>query len=196
MIKHILVATSVLVFTLGTTTSGHAQEVLRGSGGSIQTELIASIIINENSSMSREWIVVNDSDIPVKFTQPHGVTTVYEQDRSRGDYRYLANFSVETSEDIAAFEVRFLTFDLWGNHLKNLSTTEIADVEAGTTIDLESKWRILSENEVAEFYATIGYVAQVRTADGRVLKADPTTVLEEAKQFSDKFSESDLATTE
>lgn len=90
---------------------------------------------------------------------------------------------------------RFLTFDIWGDHSRNLSATDIADMDAGSTKKFDGKWNIYSENEVTEYYASIAYIAQVRTKSGRVIKADPKVVLEEARKFSKKFAEGDLEPT-
>ena len=51
------------------------------------------------------------------------------------------------------------------------------------------------ENTAREFYASIAYIAQVRTKDGRVLKANTEAIIQEARKFSEKFSVSDLENT-
>ena len=74
---------------------------------------------------------------------------------------------------------------------RTLSTTEIADIGAGEK-KLEGVWRMLSENECSEHYASIAYVSRVRTQAGRVHAGDTSKVLEEARKFSEKFAETDL----
>jgi hypothetical protein len=50
----------------------------------------------------------------------------------------------------------------------------------------------VSENEMSEHYASIAYIARVRTADGRVIEADPAAAVAEARKFSKKFTPLDL----
>jgi hypothetical protein len=67
----------------------------------------------------------------------------------------------------------------------------VADLQPGSH-SLNGSWRILSENEASEFYASIAYVAVVRTKTGRIVTADTAPVIEEARKFSSKFSAQDL----
>lgn len=124
--------------------------------------------------------------VPVDLLGTVGVSTIYERDSISGNFRYAAIFSVQLAEPISALEVRFLLFDVWGNHIRTLSLTEVADISS--TKSIEGKWNLFSENEAEEYYASIAYVARVRTRAGKVFEADPTPVIEEAKRFSKKFS--------
>ena len=131
--------------------------------------------------------------MPADILETVGVTTVYERERtSSGDYRYKASFKVHASEPLTAIQVRFLTFDIWGNHVRNLEFHEIADIAAGEDASLSGTWSVYSENEVSEHYASIGYISRVRTKDGRVVEADTTPIVEEAKKFTRKFTAADL----
>ena len=53
-------------------------------------------------------------------------------------------------------------------------------------------WNLHSENEACEHYASIAYVARVRTQNGTVLRADNVLVIEEARKFSSKFDDRGL----
>jgi hypothetical protein len=171
-----------------------ADSVTKESGGSIRTDLGYDIVLNKESSLTREWITVHDSSIPADIFGTAGVQTIYEAGRkyANGSYKYTTKFSITSSENLSALEIRFLTFDIWGDHVRNLSITEIMDITAGVVKKIDGKWNVYSENEVAEYYASIAYIAQVRTASGQVIKADPKTVLEEARKFTKKFTEIDL----
>lgn len=57
---------------------------------------------------------------------------------------------------------------------------------------VDAAWNLFSENEASEFYASIAYIAKVRTKAGRILASDTAPVLEEARKFSSKFSAEDL----
>ena len=171
-----------------------AQSVTKESGGSIKTELAYGIVLNKESSLTREWITVHDSSLPADISGTVGVKTIYESGErySSGSYKYSAEYTITTKEALSAVEVRFLTFDIWGDHSRNLSATDIIDMDAGGTKKFDGKWNVYSENEVSEYYASIAYIAQVRTKSGRVIKADPKVVLEQARKFSKKFVEGDL----
>ncbi|KPN77161.1 hypothetical protein AEA42_09695 [Shewanella sp. Sh95] len=176
------------VLLLSASSSFAAQQVTKSAGGTIKTELGYGIVLNKESSLTREWITIHDDSLPVDIVGTTGVSTSY-QDRN---YQYVAEYSIKTKEDISAIEIRFLIFDIWGNHVTNLSATDIEDTKAEVTKTTSSKWNEYSENRVSEYYASIAYISQVRTADGRVIKANPETVLIEARKFSEKFSKSDL----
>jgi len=171
-----------------------AATITKASGGSIKTKLSRNIIINDNSSLMREWITINDDSLPVVISDTVGVKTIYKEGSgySSGDYQYVSEYSVSAKEAVSAIEIRFITFDIWGNYSRNLSSTEIVDMAVGTSKKFNPSWSVFSENEVSEFYASIAYIAQVRTQSGKVIKADPSVILAEAKKFSTKFSEDDL----
>ncbi len=170
------------------TVSSQEITVTRASGGSVQINLGYGIILNEGSSLEREWVTIHDPSLPLELIGTIGVVTDY-----RDGYVYRADFDVRATEALSAIEIRFLTFDLWGEHVKTLSETEIVDFEAGEIVELSPRWNLFSENECSEHYASIAYVARVRTSTGQVLYADPTVVIEEARRFSDAFTSEDLS---
>lgn len=96
---------------------------------------------------------------------------------------------------MTAIHVTFLLFDLWGEHLTSLGFTEILDLKAGQKAPFSAQWNLHSEHDCSAYYASIAYVSRVRTADGRVLRADTAAVLKEARRFSEKFSEEKLTET-
>ena len=171
--------------------------ILRQNGGSIQTVLGHGIRLNKESSLEREFITVIDPKLPAGLTACCGVRTVYEReaDYTAAQYLYRAAYSLRTLQDIAAFEVRFLLFNIWGRHVQTLSATEIADVPANGIRECDSKWLLFDENEACEHYASIAYTAVVRTSTGQVFESDSSPVLDEAQKFSSKFSNSDLEPT-
>lgn len=191
-IQTLLLACLVLIGVASAEDSGIT--VIRGPGGSIQTELGYGIVLNKDSTLEREWIVINDVAVPVQFAgNAVGLTTIYSSnDRA---YRYKADFTVRVKEPISALEVRFIAFDIWGNHVRNFVITEIADLQPGTN-EISGTWRAPSENEVSEFYASIAYVARVRTSNGQVIEANEEPVIMEAQRFSESFTNTDLSLNE
>jgi hypothetical protein len=132
--------------------------------------------------------------MPAKFDGTPGLTTIYERggQYSNGEYRYRAKFTLATSDDVQAVEVRFLAFDVWGEHMQSFLYEEVADIATGSAKPISGEWRLFSENDAEKFYASIGYVSRVRLKNGRVVTAQDEPVVEEARKFSSKFSATDL----
>jgi len=170
---------------------GRTSTVTRADGGSITTDLGYGIAIAKGSSLKREWIAIHDSAFPVSLEGTPGVSTVYVSKQYGGDYRYRARFTIAAKRPVRAVEVRFLTFDVWGDHVRTLSFEEVGDFSPGNK-DLLGEWSLYSENAVESHYASIAYVARVRLDDGSVMLAPSNAVLEEARKFSEKFTPAQL----
>jgi hypothetical protein len=167
-------------------------EITKVDGGSITTNLKYGIAVAKGSSLRREWIAINYADMPVTLQGTPGVTTVYVSKEYGGDFQYAAKLDIVAAVDISAYEIRFLTFDVWGNHVRTLSMTGVEDIASGTKKHLVGAWNVYSENEVEEHYASIAFVAKARLKDGRVVAAPIDAVVEEARRFSAKFAEKDV----
>ena len=128
--------------------------------------------------------------MPVDLVGTPGVTTIYESGQYRGDYKYTADYSILVHELVVAVEVRFIAFDVWGNRTRALSATDIKDFAPGTH-EMDAVWNLFSENEASEHYASIAYVAMIRTETGEIYLADADAVTEVARQYMSDFT-SDL----
>ena len=171
-----------------------AVEITREDGGTIQTgdiKFSSFPILNSKSTLRREYVAVV-SNLPVGFSDTPGVTTIYSD-----DYFYASNTTVVVGDALAvtAFEVRFMTFGIFGNRVRTLSATVIEDIPAGERRTYDWKWRLYSENEASQHFASVAFVAQVRTADGQVHVANQEDVLEAVRQFAVKATEADLNPT-
>jgi hypothetical protein len=98
---------------------------------------------------------------------------------------------MNAAQPLRAIQLVFLTFDVWGNHVRTLSYEDVADIPVGRKT-ISGQWNLFSENDVEKHYASIAYVARVRLADGHVMDAPTDVVLDEARKFSDKFTAADL----
>lgn len=165
--------------------------VTRADGGSITTQLRYGIAVAKDSSLRREWSAVHFTNLGVDLVDTPGIKTVYVPEKYRGEYRYRAKFKLRVDSPISAFEVRALTFDVWGNHVKTLNYEEVADIPPGER-EIEGDWNLYSENDVEKHYASIMYVSRVRFADGRIVSTPNEPVLDEARRFSEKFAASQL----
>lgn len=92
-------------------------------------------------------------------------------------------------------EVVIVLFDVWGDRTKTLSLVEISDFSPGSHM-VDGAWRLFSENEAMSHFASIAYVSKVLKKDGKILKANPDPVLEEARRFTDSFKLGDLSPSE
>lgn len=157
---------------------------------------LAGLLRNKESTLTHEWIVIDDPQMPVRMTDVWGVTPTYDLEGSNEyhrSYHYKAPYEWETKDTaVSAVEVRFLTFDVWGGHVRTLTATVIRDVEAHSKTSEVGVWSLYSENEAWEHGASLGYIARVRTAVGKVTVANIDLVVREAQRFSEKFTEADL----
>ena len=168
----------------------------KADGGSVTTVLSPArsgapvpIAVNDNSTLRREWVVVHDSGLPVDIVGTPGVKTAYE----RGRYKYEAEYTISAAQPIAAVEVNFILFDVWGIRTKTLSATDVEDFAVGEH-SLDASWRAFSENEVSEYYASVGYVAAVRTKAGVIFTANTAAVVDVAREYMEDFTDDLLET--
>ena len=126
--------------------------------------------------------------MPVDLVGTPGVTTAYRL--SSGNYSYKATYTVRVSEPVVAIEVRFITFDVWGDRTRALTATDIRDFAPGD-YPLDAEWSLYSENEASDHYASIGYVAAIRTKTGEIYRADVDAITDAALQYMSDFT-SDL----
>ncbi len=179
---------AALLLLLAAPAAAQKATVTRSDGGPMKIDVAGAAVLNKDSALHREWIVIHHTGIPVKLEYEIGVTA----ERVGRDYLYKSDIHVTPQEPIAALEIRFLLFDVWGSHIKTLSFTRVADLEPGGRQLGQAAWNLYSANEASEFYASIAYVARVRTKAGRIINSDIAPVLDEARKFSSKFSAEDL----
>ena len=164
---------------LGSATLAQTIKVKTTDGGSVVTELGYGIKVNENSTLRRAWVVLNDPSCPFQLINA-GIYTEYG-DR---EYNYVPTGIARASEAISALEVRFLLYNIFGDHIKTLSASVITDVVANSEILLNEigRWRAW-ENEVSELLTVIVFIAQVRTADGKLWRYQDKLISEELNKI-------------
>lgn len=106
-------------------------QVTRADGGSITTNLGYGIAVAKNSSLKREWIAIHDPGMPVELEGTPGVATVFIPDGYSNEFRYRSDFTLSAGEAVRAAEVRFLIFNVWGDHVQTLSYEEVLDLPKG-----------------------------------------------------------------
>lgn len=153
-------------------------------GGSVVTNLGYDTRLNSDSSLRRRWIVVNDPDCPAQLKDA-GVKTSH----SEREFLFTQSGKLRSFEGLSAFEVRYVLYDMFGRHLKTLSSVSVKDIPPAKIIELNEfgQWRGW-ENEVASLFSVVAFVAHVRTAEGRIWR-------HKERQLSDELARIELAAT-
>lgn len=160
------------------------------SGGSVVTNFGYGIQVNKGSSLQRRWYVINDPSCPVQLSAA-GISTVYRSSSIGGEYKYKATGVAATREKITGFEVRYLLFDVWGEHTRTLSDTEVSDLKGQIALKDTGSWRTW-ENEVSEIFTVVTFVARVRKPDGAVWEYDTQSLLQRVEKIKVTLTEKEL----
>lgn len=148
-------------------------------GGSVVTELGHGIKVNAQSTLIRSWVVFNDSSCPVHLDRS-GLKSIYG-DR---EYNYIPEGNASVRENVTAFDVRFILYDVFGDHIKTLTCGQVKDIPTGAVIELKNlgSWRAL-EIEISGLLTIVSFVAQVRTSSGIIWKYDAKLINEELSKL-------------
>jgi hypothetical protein len=185
---------SFFLSTLAWGAVSHAQTlaITKGSGASMKVELGYGIVLNKESSLSREWYIVNDPRLPIQL-ESGSAAPKYVPDRSGGSYRYDASYTVAAgNQGVRAFEVRFLVLDVFGERQRLLSSSVVTDVPPEGKSTQNPQWNLFSESDASTAYYSIAYVASVRTESGQIFRANMTDVLREIQKISGQITASDI----
>jgi len=123
---------------------------------------VLGIPLNEGSSLQRERILLNIPSCPVQIV---GSTLTFDY-KERG-FQYKVRTTLQAQQPITAVEIRHILYDVFGDHMNNLSNTEAKDLNTGEHV-IDGIWNTLRENDLSEHLTTVSYVARVRLADGKV----------------------------
>lgn len=181
----------LLALVLPVAASAQSLTVTRGTGASVKVDLAMGIALNKTSSLTREWVIVNDPELPLQI-ESGSAAPAYVQERGRGDYRYLADYTVKASEAVTAYEVRFLVLDVFGVRQRLLSVSELTDIAADASHRDTGAWSLYSEADASTAFYSVAYVAAVRTANGQVYRARVPAVLAEIQKISSAIQASDI----
>ncbi len=133
-------------------------EISRQSDGPFSFS-ISGVKINEGSSLVRESILFNEPSSPVNIDS-HSTSIIYAD---RG-FRFKGKTAIKVNSQIVAIETRTSLYDAFGQHMKNLSNSEVKDFSIGNA-NIEGEWRAY-DNDISKLLTSVTYVARVRFADG------------------------------
>lgn len=142
---------------------GSDLQVRQDDGGSVAVRT-ANGTLNQDSSLKRAWYVIDDVNAPVRLER----AGVFPRLDDKENVQYLmAVGTVTPRQGISAVEVRYVLCNVWGERLRTISVTRLAD--SSTHIDLKSgnDWPAL-ETEASQLVTVAAFVARVRTSDGQV----------------------------
>ena len=149
--------------------------------------------LNKASSLRVGWWTVVDSSMPVQFMEPCGVSV----HNIASDYPLSLVYRTRPriqchGEAVTAFDVRFMTFDVWGERTNTLQASVIQDLKDGEYATPTLEWALFSETMAEEYCASLSFVSRVRLASGKVRNADLLFVLREAEKIFGGLTEGAL----
>ncbi len=156
----------LLIASHGVSGQSTAYEITRSNDGPF-TFRVSRVTLNEGSSLERETILLNTPRSPIILSAA-SLGIDYEDRR----FQFGVSATAEVGTAIRAFEVRHVLYDVFGEHLQNLSNTEARDIEPGAT-QFDGTWNVLRESDATELLTTVSFVARVRLANGQVWVFDP-----------------------
>jgi hypothetical protein len=136
---------------------------------------------SKNIPISREWYVVKDTRAPASLVGATGARVEFNP------AQFSAAYEIAVTEPVLAVEVRYIVFDAFNEYVKTLSATQIR--ENSSVAQYKSFWRVWNEFEAEKTFATIAYIANIRTADGRLYSINDKELTALVKQIYPDFIE-------
>lgn len=176
----------VILFAIVSTNTFAQISVTKAQGSSIITVLGYGIKLNDGSSLNREKITLNDASCPIQLNDVEILTSYSER-----SYNFKQNGSISINEPIVAYEIHYMLYDVFGEHLKTLSATKIIDLEGMQELPKTSSW-YASETNTSQYYRCVAYVANVRTKAGKLWKYNYPSIKEKLNELEIAFEETYL----
>jgi hypothetical protein len=153
--------------------------------------LAADLPTNLASTLTYDWVIVNDSSLGLVFDGPAGARAAGTPDVPE----MKINADVRALVPVAAYEIRVVTFDVWRRHTATLVYSRLQDIKAGEKKGVKRAWSGFQSRDVRLQLTSIVYIAKVRYQDGKTVVADTTPVLRAAQVISAAITAQDLEPT-
>lgn len=161
---------------------GQSQEVLRGTGLPMSTEVASGIRLHPRSSLTRPWQILNDERLPVKLLGASFSGVFPRIDERSRQYQLRAELKIAATQPISAIRVEFQLFDAWGEPLGTYHYDRIADLPEGEHF-MTADWLAIPEGVSSGVYGTFAHVSRVRLTDGTIMTVGEDVVRGKAPEF-------------
>jgi len=162
-------------------------QVRQENGGSVAVRT-AGGTLNQDSSLQRRWYIINDANSPVRLERA-GVFPRF--DEREGVHYFLPIGTVSPKDAISAIEVRYLLFDIWGEHLRTFSVTKITDSSTHVDLQAGNRWPAL-ETEASQLVSVFAFVTRVRATDGQTWTYNADRMLQRMQALGVNVGQKDL----
>lgn len=166
-------------------------EVNQYDGGSVALRTTSGFL-NQDSSLKRTWYVIDDTNSPVRLDRAGIIPHLDEKQKIQ---YFVPIGTVFPRQAISAVEVRYVLFNVWGERLRTLSLTRLADSSTHTDLRTGSDWPAL-ELEASQLVNVVTFVARVRMADGQVWAYNAQPMADRIGGFGFSATVQDLAPDE
>lgn len=173
----------IIMLALVSTNAFAQISITKNQGSSVVTVLGLGVKLNDGSSLFREKINLNDSSCPIQIND--GEIQTFYYDRS---YYFKQIGTITISEPIVAYEIVYVLYNVFGEHIKTLSSTNIIDLEGIQELPKGSRW-YADDNEASEYFKCVAYVANVRTKSGKLWKYNYLAIKEKLGDLEIAFEE-------
>lgn len=155
----------VLFFLFTLTNVSGVYTVTELDGGPIKRQLFSSFYANDKSTLRSKIFLLNQ---PATGLQLSNVQLTY----SYKDRQNVVKATVigTVRKDIVALEYRVTLYNVYGEHINNLSSGSIEDLAIGAYRD-DATWASY-DDEILENLTAVVYVHKVRFKDGSVWRAN------------------------
>ncbi|HYH02106.1 MAG TPA: hypothetical protein VEC37_03320 [Bacillota bacterium] len=120
---------------------------------------------NIKSSLRLEWFVLNDPSCPIQLL--NAGAREYEQIGSYPvTYHYQTNIQMKTHEAVAAYQVKFHLYNVFGHFMDELTVHEVRDLEAKEVYQQNEYFARTNEKNTGALLKVIAYITFIRKADG------------------------------
>lgn len=149
--------------------------------------------LNEQSSLKVQWWTVVDESLPVRFAEPSGllIHNIANDYPLSLEYRTRPDI-VCVKDGVTALEVKYMTFNVWGEHVNTLAAVRVKDMKPEQCVAFKWSWDLFSETDAEEYCASLAFVSRVRLAAGGDRVADTDFVVREARRLCDSVTDADL----
>jgi hypothetical protein len=120
---------------------------------------------NIKSSLRLEWYVLNDPTCPVQLIGA-GVREYEQLGAYPLTYHYQANIQMQVNEPVAAYQVKFHLYNVFGQFLDDLVVYEVQDLEAKEIYQQEEFFARAADKNLGALLKVIAYITYIRKSDG------------------------------